>query len=209
MTDYVERMTDALNPSNLLNPFALWTDMGLRALDLTVSSTQNLGEGVDRFTRAGASAEATGRGLFNLAAPAPESGPTSSLLLGAQVQRSMLELMSQGWIQWMATLGNLVSLGAGRRLSSVTRRNLPAQLTSGELVAGDSMTAHTRAQPDSTSYHQRGRRTETHVEREPMEHALASTESHRRRTGSSRGRGTRSTRAGSARSGAKSRSRRA
>ena len=205
MIDYVDRMNDALKTSNVLNPFALWTDMGLRALDLAVSSTQNLGDGVDRFARAGASPGATEHDAFNFAAPMRDSGLSSSLLLGNQMRRSMLDLMSQAWIQWMAMVGDLVSLAAGRRLSSVTRQNLPAQLTSGELIAGEPTADRTRAQPEDAQHHQRGRRTEAHAEREPMEHALASEPRRRRANGSRAG----STRSSSARSKGRSRSRRA
>lgn len=189
-------MPDYLNPSNVLNPFMLWTDMSLRALDLTLSSSQNLSEGVDRFTRAEASPGVAERATFSFAAPHRESDP-AGMFLATRVQRSMLDFMAQGWIQWMGTLGSLLSLGAGRRLASVTRRSLPAELTSGDIMSSDGAAVHTRAQPQTLSHEHRARHTEGHAEREPIEHALASSESKRRRKTT----GTRSR--------AKSRSRRA
>ena len=33
---------------NLFNPMMLWTDMGRRALEMTLSSSQNIGDGIDR-----------------------------------------------------------------------------------------------------------------------------------------------------------------
>ncbi len=204
MPDYLDP-SRYLNPSNVLNPFMLWADVGLRALDLTVASSQNLSEGVDRFTRASASPGAT-EAAFSFAAPGREPGSPSPMLLGSQVQRSLMDLMTQGWVQWMAALGSFVSLAAGRRLSGATRRSLPADLTSSEPTSGEAATAHTRAQSEIPSHQQHGRRAEAHAKREPMEHALASSESRRRRTGGTR---AGSARAGSARSKAKPRSRRA
>ncbi len=204
MPDYLDP-SRYLDPANVLNPFMLWADMGLRALDLTVASSQNLSEGVDRFTRASASTGGTEAAL-SFAAPVREPGSRSTMLLGSQVQRSMLDLMTQGWLQWMAALGSFVSLAAGRTLSNETRRNLPADLTSGELTSGRAATAHTRAQSETPSDQQHGRRAEAHAPREPMEHAVAASDSRRRRTGGTRA-GT--TRAGTTRSRAKPRTRRA
>ena len=36
---------------NLFNPMMLWTDMGRRALEMTLSSSQNIGDGIDRLSR--------------------------------------------------------------------------------------------------------------------------------------------------------------
>ena len=41
-------MANELNLPNLFNPMSFWTDAGLNALDAAVSSTQNIGDGVDR-----------------------------------------------------------------------------------------------------------------------------------------------------------------
>ena len=50
-------MADNSNPPNLFNPMMMWADLSLQALDMSWSTMQNMNDGVDRMTRAVASAE--------------------------------------------------------------------------------------------------------------------------------------------------------
>ena len=93
---------------NLFNPMMLWTDMGRRALEMTVSSSQNIGDS-NRET--------------NSQEPPPALPVFPDLNLFLQMQRFTTELMTQGWQQWMNTLGSLASLGAGRSFAETARQN--------------------------------------------------------------------------------------
>jgi hypothetical protein len=75
-------MANQPDSPKLFNPFALWADLGMRATDAAVSSTQNMTEGTDRVTRAGA-----------------------------------WDLMTENWVRWMSTVGNLMSASAGVSLA--------------------------------------------------------------------------------------------
>ena len=100
--------------SNLFNPFMLWTDLGMRAAEAAVASTQNMTEGADRLTRAAASAEAT---VADDEASDTDDNTntwaTASLGGMADMQRMMWELTTRNWMQWMSMAGNLMSAGAG------------------------------------------------------------------------------------------------
>jgi hypothetical protein len=86
----------------------LWTDMGMRALEMTLSSSQNIGDGIDRLSRAGASPEAS-----EAAVPHRHNQPGAPARLACisrpepllQMQRTTFDLMTQGWQQWMNTFG--------------------------------------------------------------------------------------------------------
>jgi hypothetical protein len=114
-------MATNFNSPNLLNPLMLWADMSMRALEMALSSSQNLGDRVERLTRAGANVDV--QEVARL--PADRSGFASSsgLALAAQMQRAGLELMTQAWQQWMTALGTLTALGAGRPLVETVRQN--------------------------------------------------------------------------------------
>jgi len=75
---------------NLFNPMMLWTDMGRRALEMTVSSSQNIGDS-NRET--------------NSQEPPPSLPEFPDLNLFLQMQRATIELMTQGWQQWMNAIG--------------------------------------------------------------------------------------------------------
>lgn len=79
-------------PTPTLNPLFLpWTDFGLRALESFVSSSQAMGEQVDRATR-GVAAE-----------PATDSSATTLLAL-SRLQWAAFEWMTQSWQQWFNTM---------------------------------------------------------------------------------------------------------
>lgn len=107
-----------------MNPLLLWTDLGLRAADIAMGAMQNLGDGVDRFARAGAgtlqqpwwlppvaeaeadAADATSDGGEHDdggAAPAWPLTPNAAEVL-AGWQAMQLQLMARGWQQWQAAL---------------------------------------------------------------------------------------------------------
>jgi hypothetical protein len=112
---------------NLFNPMMLWTDMGMRALEMTLSSSQNISEGIDRLSRAGASPEASEAVVAPIDTIGQEPAPTlpafPDLNLFWQMQRTTIELMTQGWQQWMYALGTLAPLGAGRAFAETARLN--------------------------------------------------------------------------------------
>lgn len=90
----------------LFNPFLLWADMGMRATEMAVASTQNITAGADRVTRAVASTEAD------------EIVDTDSSWDGiAGMQRLAWDLMAQSWVRWLSTAGNLMSASAGDGLA--------------------------------------------------------------------------------------------
>jgi hypothetical protein len=159
-------MAYELNASNLLNPIVVWSDLGLRALDMTVSSTQNISERVDRLTRAGAGVELAEVTAPSSAVPvAPAFATPSGTALSADLQRSPLDLMMQGWMQgwlhWMSTLGTFASLATGPGLPFAAAEAAPRQ-----------------ARPASSSRQQSARHAAGGSR--SMEHALASAEPKRR-----------------------------
>jgi hypothetical protein len=121
-------MPENPNPPDLFNPVTLWTDLGLRALEMTLSSSQDMSDNIDRLTRAGASPQTTelvqagGRtGRGDGSADAAGTG----LALAAQLQRSTFELLTTAWRQWMNTLGTLASFGSGRGFADGMARQNP------------------------------------------------------------------------------------
>jgi hypothetical protein len=123
MKEGKSKMATDLNRPNLFTPIMLWTDMGMRALEMTLSSSQNIGEGIDRLARASGNAgpdvvenaaEAVPRLQEQTGQNSPALPLTSGLQLAMQMQRATLDLMTQGWQQWMNTLGTLASMGSGR-----------------------------------------------------------------------------------------------
>jgi hypothetical protein len=151
-------MAYELNASNLLNPMVVWSDLGLRALDMTVSSSQNISESVDRLTRAGASVEPVPAvASTSMVSRQSEFAIPSGVALSADLQRSALDLMMQGWMQgwqqWMSALGTLASIAAGPGPSRSSKRQ------------SDPLGA-------------------THAEGASLEHAFATSEPKRRRSAS-------------------------
>jgi len=107
-------MTNEPDANNLFNPFMLWTDLGMRAAEAAVASTQSMTEGADRLTRAAANAE-----IPDANDEASSTGDNTSTWatagLGgmADMQRMMWEMTTRSWMQWMSMAGNLMSAGAG------------------------------------------------------------------------------------------------
>jgi hypothetical protein len=176
------------DPSNLWNPVALWTDFGLRALDMTVNSTQSISESVDRFTRAGASVEASEAAASSAAVPRrAASAASSGVALAADLQRSAFDLVMRGWVQSMSILGEVASFTAGLVSPGFTR---PLEAMGRTLLpVGWGETPATRTRSGSSSRQQSGQRRESHAESESIHHAFASAEPKRgRSTGAGRSR---------------------
>ena len=167
--------------SSSLGPITLWADLGMRALDMTLSSTQNIGEGVDRLTRAAAAAEANGDASFaSVAANEAVPGGQPVLALAARVQRASFDMMLNGWLQWMSTLGTVASLAVGRDFVAHQRPVLDAlrKRLQQPWPAG----AAARAQPAPSSPGNGGA-GERRAASAPVEHAAASTGPRGRRGG--------------------------
>ena len=171
-------MATNLNPpdlSKLFNPMMLWTDMSMRALEMTLSSSQTIGDRLDRLTRAGANTQVQEAAAKVLSGPGgrDRSGfaPSSGLALAAQMQRAGLELMTQAWQQWMSGLGTLTALGVGRPLAETVRQN-PLLTARPEFASRstDQVGAVAAARGSSSSGHG-GSSRETRAEE--MEHAFA------------------------------------
>jgi hypothetical protein len=158
------QMANDPNSSNFMNPMMLWTDMSLRALDRTMSTSQTITEGVDRFARAGASVDTAQAAVPMQQATELVESSSESL---ASLQRSTFDLMAQSWVQWMSTFGSLASLvaGVGRNM---TRRSLSGDgMFNGFLPGG-------QVGSSSGSRQQGGGRRREQADGGRMEHAFAS-----------------------------------
>jgi len=180
-------MAYELNASNLLNPMMVWSDLGLRALDMTLSSSQDIGENIERLTRASASASvepvqdvvsrSTASHQSDFAIP-------SGVALSADLQRSALDLMMQGWMhgwtQWMSTLGSFASLAASLApsRSRKSQSGVLGTMAKNLLPFADLDSSATRAHSSSR---QHGGQRDTKARTASTEHAFASAEPHRRR----------------------------
>ncbi|HXE48847.1 MAG TPA: hypothetical protein VN663_10775 [Ramlibacter sp.] len=180
-------MAYELNASNLLNPMMVWSDLGLRALDMTVSSSQNISESVDRLTRAGASLEPVQDAASSSAVSRQSDFAIPGVALSADLQRSALDLMMQGWMQgwtqWMSTLGTFASLaarGLGEGLKS--RDDALGAMKAFLPISGPDTPA--RVSHSASGSRQHGSRRDARAESGSMEHAFASAEPKRRRAGS-------------------------
>lgn len=136
-------MTNEPDARDLFNPFMLWTDLGMRAAEVAVASTQNMTEGADRLTRAAASAEAA-EADDDASSDGDNTNTWASASLGgmADMQRVMWDLTTRSWMQWMSMAGNLMSAGAGVGLArKVAHQRNPLE------VVRDSM-EHALASPE-------------------------------------------------------------
>lgn len=148
--------TENQTPLPFTNPFLPWVEQGLRALDQTVTTTQNTGEAVDRVVRAEAEA----------------IGPATA------VQRNIFELMTEAWVQWMSWLGTMARLGTNVALPrEMTRQVIGMAGRQVEAVSGAAREVAARATTATTRRAASG----TRRERQP-EHAAASDEPKRRRS---------------------------
>jgi hypothetical protein len=175
-------MVKDIETPNLFNPMMLWTDMGMRALEMTLSSSQNIGDGIDRLSRAGASPEASEAAVSSIDTISQEPPPAlhafPDLNLFWQMQRSTFDLMTQGWQQWMNTFGTLTSLGAGRSFAETARQNPMLNAMQEMLLRSSDETAVTRAHSNASSRPPVSRKREGHAD--DIEHAVGAAEIKRR-----------------------------
>ena len=174
-------MPKDLDTPNLFNPMMLWTDLGMRTLEMAVSSSQNIGDGLDRLARAGASPEASEAAVTPRATlgQGPALAANPGLGLAAQMQRTTFDLMTQSWQQWMNAFAALASLGAGRSFRETARQNpLLHAMQEGLESASTGEIAMTRARTDRSSQPSTGRQRARHVG--ASEHAFAAAEPKRR-----------------------------
>jgi hypothetical protein len=179
--------------STLFNPLLAWADLGMRAAEMTVASSQNIGDAVDRITRAGASVDA------------PQTGPPSDPMPRAQraalpatlgqlgdLQRTLFELATQGWVRWMSGLGTLASLPAGVRMArSVARQDNPLEAVRTSLrPAGWGEKPANERQVGSLTYPSQRKRRDASSD---MQHAIASGEAKPRRKAAAKRKGARRT----------------
>lgn len=86
-------MTNHLHDAFASNPMIMMADLGLRALDMTMSSSHRLCDGIDQLTRAAANQPARRR-------PVPHD----------------MDVVTQAWVNWFEAAGAVTSLGARRGL---------------------------------------------------------------------------------------------
>lgn len=175
-------MPKDLNPPNLFNPMMLWTDLGMRALEMTVSSTQNIGEGLDRLTRAGATPQdspVAAESSVARAADTPAMAASPGLALVAQMQRTTFDLMTQAWRQWMNTFSMLATMGSGRSFGEALARQAPQlKAMQDSLQIGAAGRTGAQETPARSERQQGGRQRERPVH--DMEHAFGAAETKRR-----------------------------
>jgi hypothetical protein len=121
-------MTDRSN-FNLFNPILAWFDWGLRAAEISVASSQNINDAVDRITRAGASVESDETGATRFVAwDAPVARVPATLGRVGDFHRRVFDLTTETWVRWMSALGTVASLPAGVGLArTVARRDNPLE----------------------------------------------------------------------------------
>lgn len=174
-------MPKDLDTPNLFNPMLLWTDLGMRTLEMALSSSQNIGDGLDRLARAGASPEASEVVVTHSATDdqAPVLAANPGLSFAAQMQRTTFDLMTQSWQQWMNAFAALASLGAGRSFRETALQNpLLHAMQEGLESASTGEIAMTRARTDRSSQPSTGRQRARHAD--ASEHAFAAAEPKRR-----------------------------
>ena len=114
-------MAKDIETPNLFNPMMLWADMGMRAVEMTLSSPPTTGDGIDRPSRTGGRKAAPVETVSQDPARALPAFPDLSLFL--QMQRATFDLMTQGWQQWMNTFVTLSSFGMGHSFAETARQN--------------------------------------------------------------------------------------
>jgi len=174
-------MTNETDARGVFNPFLMWTDMGMRATEMTLASLQNMTEGADRLMRAGASAE--------VEEPHEDDGLGG---LGG-MQRLMLDLMTQNWLRWASAFGSLLSASAGVGLArKVAGQENPLNAVRDSLrpaTWGEHPASGRQARLDDLTASRASR-----VRENDAQHAQASSESRPRRKAAAKRRSQRSAR---------------
>jgi hypothetical protein len=187
-------MNDQMNDqtaSNLFNPLLAWADLSMRATEMTLSSSQNIGDAVDRMTRAGASVEPSDITAATAAAPhVPRAALPATLGQVGNLHRTLFDLATEGWVRWMSAWGTVASLPAGVGLArTVAKRDNPLQAVRTSLrPAGWGEKPATARQVGSLTYPSQRRRADSTTD---MQHALASGEAKPRRKAAAKRKGAR------------------
>jgi hypothetical protein len=175
-------MDNDIETPNLFNAMMLWTDLGRRAWETTMSSSQNMSDGIDRLSRANASPEVSETAVAPIETTSEEPAPAlpafPDLNLFWQTQRFTMELITQGWQQWMNTLASLASLGAGRTFAETALPNPMLNAMQEVLLRSTEETRATRAQPRASSRTSEGQKRERYAD---IEHAFGAAETKLRR----------------------------
>jgi hypothetical protein len=178
-------------PANLFNPFLAWADLGLRAAEMTMASSQNIGDAVDRITRAGAGVQPE-EIIARPSAPPQPDRPALPAALGdvTSLQRTMFELFTESWVRWMSAWGTLAALPAGVGLArTVAKRGNPLEAVRSSLrPSAWGEKPATRANTGAMTYPAQRRRADSTTD---MEHALASREGKPRRKAAAKRKGAR------------------
>lgn len=176
--------------STLFNPLFAWADFGMRAAEMTVASSQNIGEAVDRITRAVDVPQADA--VSGATAQTRRAALPATLGQLGDLQRTLFELATQGWVRWMSALGTLASVPAGIGLArTVARRDNPLEAVRSSLrpaVWGEKPA--TERQTGSLTYPAQRRQRDATGD---MQHALASAEAKPRRKAAAKRKGARRT----------------
>jgi hypothetical protein len=175
-------MTNDRSTSPLFSPLFAWFDLGMRAAEMTVASSQNINDAVDRIARAGASVQSDETGATSFVAwDAPVARVPATLGRVGDFHRRIFELTTESWVRWMSALGTVASLPAGVGLArTVARRDNPLEAvrtslrpsTWGEKPA-------TERHVGSLTYPSQQRRRDSTLD---MQHALADEGKARRKT---------------------------
>jgi hypothetical protein len=105
----------------MFNPLMLpWTDLGLRALDTWMASSQNVGEQVDRAARKTAAESA--ETLTEETSHATEPFTAAALASFSQMQLAGWQWMAQAWQQWFNTVAAFNPLRLQQDSAAVDRQ---------------------------------------------------------------------------------------
>lgn len=180
-------MDNDLSPASLFNPLVAWTDLGLRAAEMTMASSQNFSDAFDRMTRARASEQPSGSSAGSVAprtVALPVALPAALGQFG-NLQRTLFELATENWIRWVSAVGTMASLpGAVGLARPVAGQNNPleAMRTSLRLAAWEEKPAAER-QVGSPSFPTQRKQRDAASD---MQHALASESKPRRKPAAKR-----------------------
>jgi hypothetical protein len=186
-------MANDRSDPNLFNPLLAWADLSMRAAEMTLASSQNIGDAVDRMTRAGASAEPAEIATPSFAAPdTRRTALPANLGPIGNLHRTLFDFATEAWVRWMSALGTVASLPAGVGLATkVAKQRNPLEAVRTSLrPAGWGEKPATERQAGSLTYPSQRRRADSISD---MQHALASGEAKPRRKAAAKRKGARRT----------------
>jgi hypothetical protein len=91
----------------VFNPFMLWADFAMKAMEMLVSSGQVIGTRVDQMARAGHNPSARDIKEFALMGSEKMKAATeSSLAVATRMQAANVQLLTRGWQQWFQAMSS-------------------------------------------------------------------------------------------------------